>query len=354
MGSDGIRDDGTVICPIHGMRYDPALTDGCIRCPRSVAPGKRSVSPPRLSAPKPAPPPPSAYPPMSRGASGLPPRSSTRSSTPPIPFEPQYLGTSLDSSTPYQAQQAGRVITIMPGPQRRTSRRGIISFLGLLVAGGAGAAAWVLRPEGATDWEKKITSFRYGPNGALTGKMYVPSAAETHPCPLLLLLDHAKKPDMLCVRYARHCEEQGWICAASDALGAGGQPSDKDAIALFLEAVRANANVDGGRPVIAGYDSGGEAACRVAILEPNVVAGAILECCGTAPWRDLGAMTRSDIAFFLFTRDKDPAREAMLTMKDEMQRRGLRVTWDQIVGAHQPMERDELDPAFAWLQTIKG
>ncbi len=246
------------------------------------------------------------------------------------------------------------MITVIPGPQRRTSRRGVVGFLGFLVAGGAGAAAWFLRPEGAMDWTKKIVTFRYGASGALTGKMYVPSVAEEHPCPLLVLLDHAKKPDALCVRFARHCEERGWIAAASDAFANGATSADPQAIALFLEAVRAHANVDGGRPVVVGYDSAGEMACRLAILEPNVFAAAILECCSTGAWRDLGAMTRGDTAFYLFTRHGDPAREAMVTMKDEMQRKGLRVAYEEIAGGHQPMERDELDGAFEWLATVKG
>jgi hypothetical protein len=354
MADDEIRDDGTVICPLHGMRYDPALTEGCIRCPRSIAPGKRSA-PPRSSAPKSNAPKSNA--PLSRVP---PPRMSAGpariSAPPPVPFDPGYLDSSSPYA-PYQAgpQQSGPVITIVPGPQQfRTSRRGLIGFLGLLVAGGGGAAAWVMRPEGATDWASKLTTFRYGPSASLTGTLYVPSAAAERPCPLLVLLEHTRRPAKICTRFARHCEEHGWICASSDAFGSAVASTDDDAAALFLEAVRANANVDGGRPVLGGFDSAGEAACRLAILEPKNFAGAILECCGTGPWRDLGAMARSDLAFFLFTRDGDPAREGMVTMKDEMQRRGLRLTYDQIAGSHAAMERDELDPAFAWLATIRG
>jgi predicted esterase len=157
-----------------------------------------------------------------------------------------------------------------------------------------------------------------------------------------------------CTRFARHCEDAGWICASSDAFGENPSPTDGDAATLFLEAVRANANVDGGRPVISGYESSAEAACRLALLMPNVFAGALLESCGLAPWRDVGALARNDVAFFLFTRHEDPAREAMMTMKDEMQRKGLHVTYEEIAGGRHAMERDELDPAFAWLATIRG
>ena len=127
MADDDIRDDGTVICALHGMRYDPALTDGCIRCPRSVAPGKRSAAAPRATAPRStAPLPSSVVPPSTRlGSSFPPPRAA-----PSIPFEPANL------DKPYVSQQAGPVISIVPGPARRTSRRGLIGALGLLVAGG--------------------------------------------------------------------------------------------------------------------------------------------------------------------------------------------------------------------------
>ena len=44
----------------------------------------------------------------------------------------------------------------------------------------------------------------------------------------------------------------------------------------------------------------------------------------------------------------------MLTMKDEMDRRGIRVTWHEIPGGHEERERDELDSAFAWLEQMRG
>jgi hypothetical protein len=127
-------------------------------------------------------------------------------------------------------------------------------------------------------------------------------------------------------------------------------PRDNDAATLFLEAVRAHANVAAGRHVIAGYDLAGEAACRL----PRVFGGAILECCGTGPWRDLAAIAPADVAFFLFTRKSDPAREATLIMKDEMQRRGISAVYDELGGGREPMAREELDPAFAWLEARRA
>ena len=39
-------------------------------------------------------------------------------------------------------------------------------------------------------------------------------------------------------------------------------------------------------------------------------------------------------------------------MKDEMQRKGIGVGYSEMPGGHQPMDRDELDPAFAWIETL--
>ena len=114
-----------------------------------------------------------------------------------------------------------------------------------------------------------------------------------------------KRSDRLCARYAKHCEEHGWIAACSGAFGNGPSPDDSASAALFVEAVHANAKVDSSRPVLAGFGGAGEAACRLAVLEPNVFAGAILECCAMASWRDVGALARNDASFFLFTRSGD-------------------------------------------------
>jgi predicted esterase len=224
--------------------------------------------------------------------------------------------------------------------------------MGLLLAGGTGTAAWFFNGETAKNWLKRVTTFRYGGSGELKASMFVPSAALERPCPVLLLLDNARRGDLLCARYARHCEEHGWIAASTEAFGRVPSQDDSASAALFIEAIRANASTDGTRPVIAGYDSAGEAACRLAILEPNIFAGAILESTTSASWRELGGIARPDTAFYLFTRSGDPGRDLMFTMKDEMQRKGLKVTYDEMDGKHEPMERDEMDGAFAWLDTL--
>jgi len=162
-----------------------------------------------------------------------------------------------------------------------------------------------------------------------------------------------KRTDRLCARYARHCEEHGWICAASEAFGRAPAPGDNAAAAFFMDTVRANANVDTSRAVVGGFSTAGEAACRLAILEPNVFAGAILDSSKLGVWREIGNLARSDTEFFLATRTNDPDRDATLTMKDEMERRGLNVTVSEMSGVHEPMERDELDPAFTWLDALQ-
>jgi predicted esterase len=270
---------------------------------------------------------------------------------PPIPFEPAYL-----DNGPYNPSRRpdGPVITIMPGPRMRSSRRGLVLGLGVLALGGVAGAAWFLRPEGATDWGSRVKPFRFGTAGAKTGEIFIPSAAAERPCPLLLLLEPNQHGERACTRYARRCEEHGWIAVSPNTIGSSVTAEDESEAALVLEYARENANVDATRPIVAGFDAASEVACRLALSQPDVFGGAILECPTSKAWRDVGARARPDVRFFLFTRDGDPNREKVLTMKDEMERRGLHVEYSEASGGHQAMERDELDPAFAWLDALHG
>ena len=85
---------------------------------------------------------------------------------------------------------------------------------------------------------------------------------------------------------------------------------------------------------VCGFDVAGEIALRLALLAPEVYGQAILECIGLTAWRDVNAMARNDVSFFLFTRQSDKNHEAMTTLKDEMQRKGLSITFDEIPGGH--------------------
>ncbi len=209
-----------------------------------------------------------------------------------------------------------------------------MTALGVLVLGGTGAAAWFLRPEGAVDWLKEVKPFRYGPSASRTGSMFVPTAAADKPCPLLILLDPTHHGAKMCARFAKHCEQHGWIAVSGDVLGAGSQPSDPAEVALLGEYARATAAVDASRPVRRGYDMAGEAACRLALVQPDLFSAAILDSTTAHAWRDVGALARQDVAFFLFTRSADPTREQMMTMKDEMEQKGLRVSWSEQPGTH--------------------
>jgi len=353
---DDFRDDGTRVCPIHGLRFDPELSDGCIKCGKpSLAPKKKSTAP-KAPVSKPA----SAAPPSYRSPSYAAPPIRRSSMTPPMPFEPMDIPSAPFSPSPYnqnntgigQSTAGGGPITLIPAPERKQSRRGLILGLGAVVLGGAGAAAWFLSPEGATDWKKKVAEFRYGPGAAHTGAIFIPTSAAEEPRPLLLLVDPLQHPSDVCKRYARHCEEHGWIAVSTNAFGHGVEPTDGAEAAAILEEARGRAKVDAGRPVVTGFDVAGEVACRLALVQPDVFGGAILECTDIGPWRDVGALAQSDLSFFLFSRTADPARDKMATMKDEMERKGLRVTWSEIPGGHDPMDRDELDPAFAWLESM--
>ncbi len=360
---DEFRDDGTRVCPIHGLRFDPELSDGCIKCGRpSMLPKKKSTAP-KASPSKPASEMPPSYKPASRAPSyGPPPR---RNTTPPLPFEPMDISTEPFSPSPFnqsfgqntgvgQSTALGGKISIIAGPERKQSRRGLILGVGAVLLTGSGAAAWYLSPEGPTDWKKKISEFRYGPGASHTAALFVPTSAAEGPRPLLLLLDSHQHPNVVCLRYARQCEQHGWIAVSTDAFGNGVGHDDGAEAASILDEVRTREKVDAGRAIVSGFDSAGEAACRLALVQPDVFGGAILECTTTSAWRDVGALAQNDLSFFLFTRSADPTREKMVIMKDEMERKGLRVGWTELPGGHDPMERDELDPAFAWLESMRA
>ncbi len=241
----------------------------------------------------------------------------------------------------------------MPGPaMQRRSRRRFLSTLGLLITGAGAGAAWYLNQD-HRDWLKRVQTFRYGTSAELQAAMFVPTIAAERACPLLLLLDHSHHGDKLCARFAKHCEEHGWIAATTNAFGFAPAPGDSGSARMFLDAVKGQANVDGDRAVVAGYDASGEAAMRLAIVEPALFAGAILECSGISAWREVGAFTPNGLAFFLFTRRDDPHRELNNTMKDEMERRGINVTYSEFDGRQEPMERDEMDPAFTWMDGLQ-
>jgi predicted esterase len=253
----------------------------------------------------------------------------------------------------YPMQPPGPKITLLPGPKMRSSRRGLLALLGLMVLGGAGAGAWILRPEGAVDWSKRVTPFRYGPSASRVGSLFVPTVAAETPCPLLLLLDPGQAGARICTRYARRCEQFGWVAVSCDSLGGSASP-DMGEVNDLLDYVRANANVSAARVVVAGFDVAADAACRLALVDPDTFSGAIMECGSLRAWRDVGALARADQRFFLFSREQDGSREAMATMRDEMARKGLRVESSEVSGGHAPMEREELDPAFAWLESLRG
>jgi hypothetical protein len=265
-------------------------------------------------------------------------------SAPPIPYEPGGLLPGVPSQHP-------PIITLMPGPvMQRRNRRKFLAMVSLSILAGGVGAAWYFDPR-SRDWLKSVKAFRYGARAELTGWLFVPTAAAERPCPLLLLLDEVAHGDRLCARYARHCEEHGWICASSSAFGHAASPDDPDAASAFLDIVRSQANVDGFRPVLAGFGAAADAACRLTLVS-NAFAGAILELPDTRSWRELGAFARSDASFFVFGRKDNPGRDAVLTMKDEMERKGMSVTYDELDGKREPMERDEMDAAFAWLEAL--
>jgi len=338
---DEFRDDGTRVCPIHGLRFDPELSEGCIKCGHpSLLPKKRSTAPSGSRPPGSEVPPSYRSPP--RSSPSYTPPAPMRPMTPMVPFEP--LDIPLEPFTPGarsmgglpsqgmgQSMGSGGPITLLVAPERAKSRRSLILGLGLVAVAGSGVAAWLLGPEGPTDWKKKISEFRYGPGASHSGALFVPSSASDGPRPLLVLIDHERHPVDSCLRYARHCEQHGWVAVSSDAFGNSMEATDGAEATALVDEARTREKIDGGRPIVAGFDVAGEVACRLALTQPDVFGGAILECTGTTSWREVGALAQNDLSFFLFTRTNDPSRDKMVTMKDEMEH-----------------------PAFVWLDSLRA
>jgi hypothetical protein len=328
------RDDGTVICPVHGLRYDPNLTSGCIRCPRTQPPPKRPVASKGSSPPRaPSEPPPRGFEVARIGG---------RISTPPIPFEPGAIAGVNDPN-----------LKIVAAPPMKYSRRGLYLGLGALVLGGVAAGAWFLRPEGPTSWPKKVKPLAWSsPLGNRTGSFYACTKSQTQPCPLLVLIDPERSSSSVVARFARHAERHGWIVASTDAIGRGVTTEDGAEVGALVDYLRSTMNVDATKAMLSGYEAAGEVAYRLAVLEPEHFGGAIAESCGIRTWRDVGGFAKSGTPIFLFTRANDPGRDAMLTMKDEMERKGIRVTLEEGAGRHESMSGEELEPAFLWLDSV--
>src|SRR5207244_11680914 len=72
-------------------------------------------------------------------------RSGLRVSTPPLPFEPAGVPGVNDPH-----------LKIIAAPPMKYSRRGLFAGIGAPILAGVGAAAWFLRPEGPTEWAKKV------------------------------------------------------------------------------------------------------------------------------------------------------------------------------------------------------
>ena len=193
----------------------------------------------------------------------------TRSTPHPHPYEPGGLLPGIPSQAP--------IITLMPGPvMQRRNRRKFLAMLGLSVVAGSVGARAVLqswRARLAEERPKRSATARALNTPARSSSTRGPSSVHV---PLLLLLDDARRGDRLCAR-SRRCREHRLESALRATLsGAAPRPTIPGAASTFLDAVRAQANVDGSRPAIAGYGTAADAACRLA-LASNIFAEAVLE-----------------------------------------------------------------------------
>lgn len=187
--------------------------------------------------------------------------------------------------------------------------------------------------------------------GARRGALFVPSSpSASDPCPLILLFDPGGGARNIVTRYAQAAAKLGWIAAScSDAKNGSDDDADADAMMDLLAFVRTRRAVDASRIFAGGFSGGACGAYRLAIVKPDVVAGAVVECGHMGPWRKVGDLASSKLRFYLFTREQDFNRPATQNLKEVMAAKGCRVTEVEAPGGHAPIESGQLEPALSWL-----
>jgi hypothetical protein len=358
MSEDDIRDDGTVVCQVHGLRYDPSVSTGCIRCPHKSVPAPKKKS--------------SAAPPMTGGmgdieldASALPPSHAGGTGPGGPPARRSWVpGANLaqSGSQPPPASKRPSLLApegasaahLKPPSTIYISKRTFL--IGLLAVGG-GVAYGVKRflATAAQDVADRITPIKF-PSGVKesTGTVFMPAAAATGKVPLLAVFDWPNRSRDAVARYAYLAEKHGWAVAGSDAYSKGISPDDTSEIEALIAHVKANYPIEDGRVFVAGGDVAGSNAYRAALLKSDIIAGAIVEIADDDVWREIGSIAGGDLSFYLFARTSDTSISAMHVLRDEMPRRGFKVVYVEEVGGRTPMTRDELESAMAWLDAVRA
>jgi predicted esterase len=182
-----------------------------------------------------------------------------------------------------------------------------------------------------------------------TGVLLVP-ASTLATLPLLLLYDPGGGARRIVERYAPAARKLGWLAASCNQV-ANGTPDDADTEAMLglLQYVRGRRGVDRTRVFAGGFSGGACGAYRLAIVESDVVSGAIVECGHMAPWREVGGLATSALRFYLFSRTEDFNLPATRQLAGAMKGRGCRATLVVQPGAHAPMEGADVEEALAWM-----
>jgi predicted esterase len=185
-------------------------------------------------------------------------------------------------------------------------------------------------------------------SASATGALFVP--ALQRPMPTLLLLDPGGSARRIVQRYMPAAASHGWILAASDMVRNGTQDeADERELVDLLAHVRGHAAVDDRRVYTGGFSGGACGAYRLALVRPDLFAGAIVECGHMGPWRELAGRAVANQAFYLFTRGADFNRLPTQQLRGAMEAAGCRVTLVERSGGHSPMTPAELPAALDWL-----
>lgn len=183
------------------------------------------------------------------------------------------------------------------------------------------------------------------------GAAYVPSrAARGEPLPLLLLFDPGGNAEGAVRRWSEAAEARGWLLASTTAIRNGTpDAADEAELLALLEHMRRHHAVDPERVAVSGFSGGGCGAYRIALTQPDVFRGAIVECAHMGSWRELRGPYPTGHPFYLFTRTNDFNRPATQELRDVMTSGGLTVAYAEGSGGHEPMSGGETLTALEWL-----
>ena len=178
-----------------------------------------------------------------------------------------------------------------------------------------------------------------------------PLATGASAAPLMLLLDPSGSATGIVTRWRKAAKHHGWLLASSPAVR-NGTPDENDRRELIslLAFMRTKFRVDARRVFSSGFSGCACGAYRLAVMEPDLIRGAVVENGHMGSWREVGDRAQGNLMFFLFTRTSDFNAPATRTLQEKMQEKGFLTTYFELPGGHEPMTADDLEAPLRWIE----